>query len=128
MCLFYQIETQAWMIHWKTTNMVVHRIKYANRNMGNLCICTSTENGCQISADNPRINMNYSKVKSKLTKRFNEVSPRRKIALMECMQTINWKTEVKLYSDERKQYILYALKEQNFVAYLTSLEPDWLDH
>lgn len=31
---FYQSETIAWTIHWKTTKTIVHRKKYAIRNQG----------------------------------------------------------------------------------------------
>jgi len=38
---FYQIETQAWIIHWIITNAAVHNTKYANLNTGNLCMFRS---------------------------------------------------------------------------------------
>lgn len=31
----YLIDTQAWMIHWKRTNIHVHKTKYAIRKKGN---------------------------------------------------------------------------------------------
>lgn len=37
MVLTYHKETQAWMIHWKMTNIHVQRTKYATRKKGNRC-------------------------------------------------------------------------------------------
>lgn len=76
---------QAWIIHWKITNIPVHNTKYATRNNGNRCKeeIVAKSQYQEPNEENLLLNQDFT-----LTKEFNIVSPSRKNALSECILTI----------------------------------------